>query len=350
VTGTAGERAGRPLLGVFMPTGMGAFSISTHPRSTVPTWEYNRAVALAAEAAGFDFLLAGARWTTLGGRMDFQGQRLESVTAITALAAVTRRVRLFPTVHTFVYHPLLAARMVNDINRISGGRCGINVVSGWVRSDFAMFGVPQKTPQERLEYNTEWLHLLKLAWTAEDFEFDGKHFHARQGYLRPKPDPLPPISKAGESAESRELVVREADWLFIQLPRTTDELRARVGSLKEEAARLGRRVKVLSYGFVLPRPTREDAFRARDAIIEAGDWEAARNMGRQRGWGPSPDDPEEIKSIVLSLGTRPFIGTPEDIVTELREYFATGLDGLLFTFYDYEEDLGRFAEQILPHL
>lgn len=340
----------RPMLGVFMPTGSGAFSISTHPRSTVPTWEYNRAVALRAEAAGFDFLLAGARWSTLGGRMDFQGLRLESMTFITALAAVTNRVLLFPTVHTFVFHPLLAARMVNDANRISGGRCGINVVSGWVQSDFAMFGVTPRLPAERLQYNTEWLRLLKLAWTEDDFTFDGTHFQARNGYLRPKPVPFPTISKAGESAESRELVIREADWLFIQLPQATDVLRSRVQALKSDAARLGRRVKVLSYGFVLPRRTREDALRARDAILEAGDLEAARNMGRQRGWGPSHEDPEELKSIVLSLGTRAFIGSPEEIAADLRTYFATGLDGLLFTFYDYEEDLGLFIGEILPLL
>lgn len=83
---------------------MGGFSISTHPRSThprttFPSWDYNRKVALFAEEAGFDFLLAGARWTTLGGDLDFQGQRFESMTIITALAAVTQRVRLFPTLH-----------------------------------------------------------------------------------------------------------------------------------------------------------------------------------------------------------------------------------------------------------
>lgn len=348
---TATERtSSRPLLGVFMPTGMGAFSISTHPRSTVPTWEYNRSVALAAEAAGFDYLLAGARWTTLGGRLDFQGHRLESMTIITALAAVTSRVRLFPTVHTFVFHPILAARMVNDANRISGGRCGINIVSGWVGSDFAMFGVPQREPADRLRYNIEWLKLLKLAWTEDDFEFDGEHFHSRQGYLRPKPDPLPMISKAGESKESRQLAVNEADWLFIQLPYSAEELRERVETLKAEAALVGRQVKVLSYGFILPRRTREEAFRARDAILAAGDWDAARSMGRQRGWGPSYENPEELKSIVLSLGTRAFVGTPEDIVAELHAYFATGLDGLLFTFYDYEEDLGMFVEEVMPHL
>lgn len=282
--------------------------------------------------------------------MDFQGHRLESMTVITALAAVTHRVHLFPTVHTFVYHPVLAARMVNDINRISGGRCAINVVSGWVHSDFAMFGVPQKSPEDRLRYNIEWLRLLKLAWTADDFNFDGEHFQSRQGYLRPKPNPLPMISKAGESMESRELAVSEADWLFIQLPQSVDELRARVDALKSDAARLGRQVKVLSYGFVLPRRTSDEAFRLRDAILEAGDWEAARNMGRQRGWGKSSEDAEELKSIVLSLGTRAFIGAPEQIISELRAYFAAGLDGLLFTFYDYEEDLSIFIEEVMPYL
>jgi alkanesulfonate monooxygenase SsuD/methylene tetrahydromethanopterin reductase-like flavin-dependent oxidoreductase (luciferase family) len=340
----------RPLLGIFLPTGNGGFSISTHPRTTTPTWDYNRRVALFAEAAGFDFLLAGARWTTLGGALDFQGHRFESMTIMTALAAVTQRIRLFPTIHTHVYHPVVAARMVNDANRISGGRCGINVVSGWVQSDFTMFGVEPKPPEERLAYNTEWLTLLKRAWREPNFDFEGTYFRVHNGYLEPKPCPMPPICKAGESPQSRELVIREADWLFLTLPHDPDTLRTRVADMKAEAARLGRQIRILSYGFVLCRDTRQEALRVRDQILAAGDPVAATNMARQRGWGPSADDPEELRSIMLSLGTRPFIGTPASIVDALQAYFATGLDGILFTYYDYELDLHRFADEILPHL
>jgi hypothetical protein len=78
----------------FSPDRQRRVLMSTHPRTTTPTWDYNRRTALFAEVAGFDFLLAGAPWTTLGGRLDFQRHRFESVTMMTALAALTWRIRL----------------------------------------------------------------------------------------------------------------------------------------------------------------------------------------------------------------------------------------------------------------
>lgn len=343
--------ADRALLGVFLPTGNGAFSMSTYPRSTVPTWDYVRRVSRFAERAGFDFLLAGARWTTLGGQMDFQGHRFESMTVITALAAVTERIMLFPTIHTFVFHPVLAAKMVADAYRISGGRCGINVVSGWVKTDFAVFGAPERTPDERLAYNTEWLRVLQSAWTQKNFDFAGDHFRIDNSYLEPKPFPLPPICKAGDSAQSRELALQACDLLFITLPPDPATLRQTVDQLRAEAAGRGRTVKVLSFAFVLPRETRAEALRVRDAIVAAGELEPAYTMARQWiGREPDPNDRAFIDNVILSINTRTFIGTPAEIVAELEEYLVAGLDGLLFTVYDYERDLACLADEIIPAL
>lgn len=343
--------ASRPLFGVFLPTGNGAFSMSTHPRSTVPTWDYIREVSLFAEDAGLDFLLAGARWTTLGGKMDFQGHRFESMSIITALAAVTSRILLFPTIHTFVFHPVMAAKMVADANRISGGRCGINVVSGWVKTDFALFGVPERSPEERLAYNTEWLRVLKSAWTQSSFDVEGRYFQVRNSYLEPKPVPLPPICKAGDSAQSRELVLQEGDLLFITLPPDRATLRESVASLKAEAARRGRRVKVLSFAFVLIRDTTAEAEAARTAILAAGEREPADTMARQWiGREPLPGDHDFINNVILSINTRTFIGTPAEVADALREVLDAGLDGLLFTVYDYRSDLYRLVDQVLPAL
>ena len=342
----------QPHFGVFLPTGNGAFTMSTSPpRTIIPTWDFVRRVSLFAEEAGFDFLLAGARWTTLGGEMDFQGCRFESMTIITALAAITQRVMLFPTIHTFVFHPVLAARMINDANRISGGRCGINVVSGWVKTDFDVFGVPERSPQDRLAYNTEWLHVLKSAWSQPCFDYEGVHFTVRNSYLEPKPVPLPPICKAGDSAESRDLVSRHGDLLFITLPPDPTALRTKVADLKARAAAHGRSVKVLSFAFVLTRADRAEALAVRDEILAAGQLEPAYTMARQWiGCEPDAEDRSFIDNVILSINTRTFIGTPRDVTAELREFLDAGLDGLLFTVYDYERDLAQLAADVLPRL
>ena len=74
------ERA--PLqLGIFMPNCSNMYSISTY-RQEPDEWEYdtNRKIAQAAEAAGFDFLFPVSRWRGFGGKTNFLGRSLETMT------------------------------------------------------------------------------------------------------------------------------------------------------------------------------------------------------------------------------------------------------------------------------
>src|SRR6266851_9203127 len=92
VTGAPGafnrEQRGPLGLGLFMPNCSNAYSISTY--KPVPddwTYQSNARIAHAAEAAGFDFLFPVAKWKGYGGKTDYLGISLETMTWAGALLA-----------------------------------------------------------------------------------------------------------------------------------------------------------------------------------------------------------------------------------------------------------------------
>ncbi len=73
-------------LGIFMPNCSNAYSISTY-RTGPDEWPYasNKRIALAAEAAGFDFLFPVSRWRGFGGKTNYLGLSQETMTWAAAL-------------------------------------------------------------------------------------------------------------------------------------------------------------------------------------------------------------------------------------------------------------------------
>lgn len=62
----------------------------------------------------------------------------------------------------------------------------LNIVSGSVESDFAMFGVEMADHEERYAVTEEWTTVRKrLGESDEPFDFDGRYFRLRGAYSRP---------------------------------------------------------------------------------------------------------------------------------------------------------------------
>jgi hypothetical protein len=68
-------------LGIFMPNCSNMYAISTY-RTEPDEWPYetNKRIALAAESAGFDFLFPVSRWRGFGGKTNYLGTSLETMT------------------------------------------------------------------------------------------------------------------------------------------------------------------------------------------------------------------------------------------------------------------------------
>ncbi|MBW7460958.1 LLM class flavin-dependent oxidoreductase, partial [Paenibacillus sepulcri] len=44
------------------------------------------------------------------------------------------------------------------------------------------------------------------------------------------------------------------------------------------------------------------------------------------------------------------VGSPAEVVEQLKQLHATGVDGIQITFYDYEPELAYFGESVIPLL
>jgi FMNH2-dependent dimethyl sulfone monooxygenase len=104
-------------------------------------------LAVRADELGFDLVFALATWLGkggYGGTMRFREQALDPFITSAALAPLTHNVLLISTVHIlYGWHPLHIAKYGAVIDHISGGRWGINVVTGYRQRESRMFGFEQ---------------------------------------------------------------------------------------------------------------------------------------------------------------------------------------------------------------
>jgi probable F420-dependent oxidoreductase len=171
------------------------------------------------------------------------------------LAALTSRIRLGTNVYLMgLRHPFVAARAVQTLDILSGGRAEIGVGAGWLRQEVAAAGFDPRTRGRRLD---ECLAVCKRLWSEDVVEHAGEFYAFGPVRFDPKPvqKPWPPIHVGGDSeAALRRAAVHGDGWYGLQ---TTPEGAARqVARLRElhcEAGRAGLRFEV-TLGGVLRAP------------------------------------------------------------------------------------------------
>jgi alkanesulfonate monooxygenase SsuD/methylene tetrahydromethanopterin reductase-like flavin-dependent oxidoreductase (luciferase family) len=347
-------------LGVFAFNLDSGFTATTVPERFRLNWDNVKDVAAVADRAGIEALIPLARWRGLGGETNFQGTNYETLTWAAGLGASTRRAGVFSTVHVPTIHPIVAAKQCTTIDHISGGRFGLNIVCGWNPVEFKMFGSEMLGHDARYEYAAEWIEIVRMLWTRDEpFDFEGKFFKIAQGVSDPKPlsKPHPAIMNAGRSPTGMRFAAKYADLVFQDILETDmDQTRARFA----EVRRIGREdyqrsFEIWTSTWVVCRPTEKEAQDYyRYAIHEHGDFDALKGLPPELI--PSADNtpPEVLKEFqyraLAGFGGSHLIGTPEQIVDKLKAFSNAGLDGMVLTFVDYQNDLRTFVRDVFPLL
>ncbi len=150
-------------------------------------WPEYLAMARAAEEVGFDSI-----W--LGDHLlydDPERGPWEAFTLLSALAAVTERVRLGPLVACAAFHPPgVLAKMAATVDEISGGRFVLGLGSGSNRYDFDAFGLPYDKRVSRFE---EQFTILRGLLAGERVTFEGTYHRVRDAVLLPRPSRRVPL-------------------------------------------------------------------------------------------------------------------------------------------------------------
>ncbi|GAA2910667.1 nitrilotriacetate monooxygenase component A [Actinoplanes cyaneus] len=228
-------------------------------------WESFAHLARTAERGKFDFffLAEGLRLREHKGRiyeLDVAG-RPESLTVLSALAAITTHLGLAATVNATFNEPYEVARRLASLDLLSGGRAAWNVVTSFdafTGENFRRGGFLDEA--QRYQRAEEFLGVARRLWDslsladlpadqatgefvrpgAGTFAHQGQHFDIAGRFTTPAgPQGHPVVIQAGESPQGREFAAAQADVIFSKYNRLP-EARAFYQDVKGRLARYGR--------------------------------------------------------------------------------------------------------------
>lgn len=298
-----------------------------------------------AESYGFDNTLIAQR---------FLGPDLEAWTLATALAMKTSAIDVMVAVHPGMVTPQVAAKMAASLDRISAGRCAINIVNGHWVEEFQLFsnGGWIADPETRYRRMEEYVLVMKGLWSNTDFRFQGEFYQAdvtaslqnkkqkvtvpEEGHVQVKPfrDHLPAIYAASRAATGKRIIAQHCDAWFAEykpgyrnFEQNLQKIRDDVSDMASVCERAGRRIGFGLNPLVVCEPTMEKAIATADYI----------------------ENPANADRIANSLGAG-LVGTPEVVAERIRKLEATGIDRLMLRFTPMGEGLERFGSEVLPLL
>jgi len=364
VEGTGQEAKPNPIfggnrmkLGVMAFNCSGGSAVTTAPEAWPMTWPENVKLAQLADKAGMEALLPVGRWKGYGGPSNFNNRTFETFTWAAGLGALTERIAVLSTVHAPLVHPVAAAKQAATIDHISGGRFVMNVVCGWFRNEFEMFGAEWREHDRRYDYAAEWVALARKLWTeTEPFDFEGEFFQGKDLWSEPKPlqGGALPIMNAGSSAVGQRFSAENCDMNFVMLRQKAEGAdRAQIENLKAMAEAQGRRSQCWIHGYAVVRPTEAQAKRDLERyVVDFGDDIAVGNMLEMFGMESKTLEPAVMEAFKFHFkaghGGYPLVGTPESVTADLARLADMGVDGVLLSWLDYLEEGERWVADVMP--
>jgi len=115
-------------------------------------------------------------------------RHLDAMTLLTAIAATTERIRMFPDVANVPLRgPVMLARAAATIDRISGGRMELGLGSGAFWEHIARLGVPERTPGQAVAAFEEALDVLRQWFEQRSVTHDGDWYPIKGARSGPEP-------------------------------------------------------------------------------------------------------------------------------------------------------------------
>jgi len=292
------------------------------------TFEQVKERAQLADRLGFDSILFTDHMWNRGLP---QFDQLEAWTLMSAIAAVTERIRVGSMVVCNSFrNPALLGKMAASLDAVSGGRLILGMGCGWMEEEYAAYGYRFPSDRVRIEQLEESLEVLQRLFSAEPATFQGKYYSVHEAVNRPAPvqQPHPPILIGG-GGERRMLrvVARFADiW----------------NCPNNHAPALPRKLEVL-HGHCAAIGRDPDEIEVSEQCVIV--------LGRdEKEFGEKLELARAMVGRVFDLENCGFRGTPEQIVDQIRQRVEQGVTYFTFLLGDFHtpESLTLLAEEVLP--
>ena len=293
---------------------------------------FNEIVELAqtAEQAGLESVWVGDSLTAK--------PRLEPLSALTAIATHTERVRLGTAVLLpALRHPVLLAHQAATVDFISGGRLILGAGVGGAfndaqRNEWRHADIDVRTRASRFE---EVVEIVKRLTSGETLDFNGKHFSLGEASIAPKSPQKGgvPFLIASHWRAGREVQFARAARLgsgIISISDYPDEYGRVVDKVEEYAALLSRNADDIERTFYMTvnlGPDREQSAAEADRFLKLY---YGMNFWGDR-WGP--------------------YGPSELTIERIRRYREAGAGTMIVRFasFSQEAQLRLFLDEVVPH-
>ncbi len=334
--------------GFWLPV-FGGWLRNVEQEGMEPSWDYVSRLARRSEQIGFDLTLIAE--LNLNDIKGVEAPSLDAWTTTSALAAVTESLELMVAVRPTFHEPALLAKQAANIDRISGGRLTINLVSSWWEDEALQYGVGFDHHDDRYARSSEWLEVVSGMWSEERFSFSGDYYNVADAILEPKPvqKPRPIIYAGGESPRAKEMISKQCDAYLMHgdPPATVAE---KIADMRARRESLG--LPDLVYGvsgYAICRDTEEEVRREYERVT--GLSEGAAGFENFQQWLAGTELEQELQVQDYSVSNRGLksglVGTPEQLVERLRAFEAAGVDLVLLQFSPQYEEMERFSESVI---
>ena len=352
----------------FIPTHGDSRYLGTSRGARVADFDYYRQVAIAADSLGYEGVLLPT------------GRSCEDSWIVAAsLIEATRRLKFLVALRPGLVQPVQSARMAATLDRLSGGRLLVNLVTGGDPDELAGDGL--FLPHEEryalsTEFLTVWREVLRASHEGEAVDFDGDQLRVKGGKLLypPVSRPYPSVFFGGSSGPAIELAAEQVDT-YLTWGEPPAAVAEKLGEVRRAAAARGR---TLEYGIrlhVIVRETEEEAWAAAGDLVKHLDedviaaaqakFAAMDSVGQRRmaelhkgrfnkddirsGLEISPNLWAGVGLVRGGAGTA-LVGNPQQVADRLQEYAALGLEYFVLSGYPHLEEAYRFAELVFPLL
>lgn len=163
---------------------------------------------------------------------------LDPIVALAAISARTQRLLLCTGVYLLpLRHPLISAKMIASLDRLSGGRVRLGVGLGWIREEYTALSVDWNARGQMFD---EAIDYLRELWRAPMPDFSGQFWHAEGFGFEPKPESgqVPLLIGGLNDAARRRAAKRGDGWHLIDVE--PEEVAAFAASLAADCVEAGR--------------------------------------------------------------------------------------------------------------
>jgi alkanesulfonate monooxygenase len=311
-------------------------------------------LALAHEESGYDSVLVS------------QSATMPDPLMIGAyVAAITTRLGFLLAHRPGFIAPTMAARMFATIDRLSGGRATVHVISGAHDSEMLKDG-DTLTKEERYLRSREYVQIMRRMWTSEaPFDFDGDFYKFRQAFCDVKPTRREGlvVSWAGASQLAFETAGECAD-IYAMVGDTPATARDYMGKASAVAARHNRRLDFTITLCIILGDTEEEAWGRARAILAKAEADAAARGGAapklasaafQAMLSHSQTDVVG-KNLWMALNrvsggvgnNTTVVGTAAQIIETLLIYYDLGFTHFLLRGFEPLDDARAFGRTLIP--